>query len=189
MSKTTTVNGNYTLDAGHCLFCGRDEFKCSGAAILIHARWTASTVRFCKVFDRLVFADMIINSKKYRVIAVYMPHAGYEQHYFTECFDHLRQAILDGHGAGMRCMVGGDFNIERYRGWRGDRLEELLCEVGLDICNDSSMLPYEDAWTFKSCLSTKRILDYCMVSSGMSVVSSKPINGLHLRSDHRAVQN
>ena len=25
----------------------------------------------------------------------------------------------------------GDFNSERHRGWRGDKLEELLCEFGL----------------------------------------------------------
>ena len=78
---------------------------------------------------------------------------------------------------------------KKDRGWRGDRLDELLCEVGLEICNDVHLLPHEIAWTFRSCLGTKRTLDYCMVSSGMSVTSSKSVNALQLRSDHRAVQS
>ena len=85
-------------------------------------------------------------------------------------------------------MVGGDFNTEQNRGWRGDRLEELLCETDLDICNKTSLLAFEDSWTFRSALGTKRVLEHCLVSTGIQVKSSKAIKDLVLRSDHRAVQ-
>ena len=137
----------------------------------------------------MVYVDLVINDRKYRIVSVYVPHGGYDQIHFDTCFDHIRQTVLDGQRLGMKCMMGGDFNTELHRGWRGDRLEQLLCEVGLVICNDVSLLPFEDAWTFKSCLGTKRILDYCMVSNGIITDSSKAINDLVLRSDHRAVQS
>jgi len=134
-------------------------------AILVHARWASSIIRFHKVSDRLVYVDLLLNGNKYRVIAVYVPHAGYDVYWFDTCFDHLRKTIIDGQRMGFKCMVGGDFNTEQNRGWRGDRLEELLCETDLEVCNKSSMLAFEDSWTFRSVLGTKRVLDYCLVQS------------------------
>ena len=78
LSETRAEDGNYTLDDGHRLFCGRNEFKYAGVSILVHARWTGSIVRFCKVSDRVVYGDLLINDRKYRIIAVYVPHGGYE---------------------------------------------------------------------------------------------------------------
>ena len=78
---------------------------------------------------------------------------------------------------GMKC-IGGNFNIERHRGWRGDRLEELLCEVGSDICNSIPVLPYNDIWTLENCLGAKRFLDYYMVAFGINVTPPKAINDL-----------
>ena len=89
---------------------------------------------------------------------------------------------------GFKRLVGGDFNTEQCRGWRGDRFEELLCELDLDVCNKSALLPFDEAWTFNRCLGTKRILDYCLAETRIQVQSSKAIDGLVLRSDHRAVQ-
>lgn len=85
-------------------------------------------------------------------------------------------------------MVGGDFNTEQNRGWRGDRLEELLCETDLEVCNKSSILPFRDLWTCQNILGARRVLDYCLVSVGIQMQSSKAIDDLDLRSDHRAKQ-
>ena len=189
LSETRVEDGNYTLDGGHRLFCGRNGFKYARVSILVHVRWAENILRFCKISDRVVYADLLINDRKYRIVAVYVPHGGYGQVHFDDCFGYIRQTILDGQRLGMKSMMGGDFNTEQYRGWRGDRLEELLCEMGLVICNDVSLLAFEDAWTFKSCLGTTRTLDYCMVSSGIITDSSKVIHDLVLRSDHRAVQS
>ena len=45
------------------------------------------------------------------------------------------------------------------------------------------------AWTFKSALGHKRILDYCFVPTEVCVESSNNIGGLDLGSDHRCVQS
>ena len=76
-------------------------------------------MRFCKVCDRVVYGDLLINDRKYLIIAVYVPHGGYEQVHFDDCFDHIPQTVLEGQRLGMKCMMGGDFNIELHRGWRG----------------------------------------------------------------------
>ena len=145
-------------------------------------------IEFCKVSDRVTYVDLVLNGTKYRIISVYVPHAGYDVSCFTICFDHLRKALSDGQRAGFRCMIGGDFNSERHRGWRGDKLEELLCEFGLQICQHPTTLPFDNLWTFRSCLGAKRVLDHNLVTLGIQVMSSKSIDDLRLRSDHRAVQ-
>ena len=86
-------------------------------------------------------------------------------------------------------MVGGDFNTELQRGWRGDRLRELLLEVHLENSTAESNTTFENLWTFRSCLGEKRILDYCFVPSEIIVQSSSSTNDLHLGSDHRCVQS
>lgn len=88
----------------------------------------------------------------------------------------------------MKCLVGGDFILEQNRGWRGDRFEEVLSGLALEVCNHFDSLAVEDRWTFRSILGSNRILDYCVASIGINVISSRPINDLGLRSDHRAVQ-
>ena len=123
-----------------------------GIGILVNARWAPCIRNCCKISDRIGYVDLVLNGTKYRIIAVYIPHAGYNIDYFTVCFNYLRKAVLDGQRLGMRCMIGGDFNTERNRGWRGDRLEELVCELGLDVCKNPNLLPFEDLWTFRSCL-------------------------------------
>ena len=188
LSETWAPDGNYTLDGGHRLFCCRDEFKFSGVAILVNARWAPCIIEFCKVSDRIAYVDLVLNGTKYRIVSVYIPHAGYDVNFFNMCFDHLRTTLSDGQQNGYRCMIGGDFNIVRHRGWRGDKLEELLCAFGLQVCAYPSVLPFDALWTFRSCLGAKRILDHNIVTLGTQVLSCKAIDDLRLRSDHRAVQ-
>jgi exonuclease III len=120
LSETWANDGNYTLEGGHRLFCCRDEFRWSGVAILVNARWAPCIIDFCKISDRVAYVDLVLSGTKYRIIAVYVPHAGYHVDYFTVCFDHLRKTLLDGQRKGMKCMLGGDFNTEQNRGWRGN---------------------------------------------------------------------
>ena len=186
--ETRAADGNYIVRGGHRLFCGSDEFIYAGVAILVHSRWASSIIQFHKISDRLVFVDLLLHESKYRVIAIYVPHAGYQQIWFDECFDHLRTTVLEAQRKGMECMIGGDFNLEQHRGWRGDRFEEVLSELAVEVCNRSDSLILEERWTFRSVLGSKRVLDYCVASVGINVKSSRPINDLDLRSDHRAVQ-
>ena len=91
---------------------------------------------------------------------------------------HLRKTILQGKQNGMQCVVGGDFNLEQYRGWGGDRFEEVLSEMDLSVCNNLLSTPLEARWTFRSVCGVKRVLDYCIASVGMIVNTSQPIDVL-----------
>ena len=79
------------------------------------------------------------------------------------------------------------FNTDLQRGWRGDRLREVLLEIHLENSTIDNT-NFEQLWTFKSCLGNKRTLDYCFVPSEMVVQHSNSIGDLDLGSDHRAVQ-
>lgn len=84
LSETRIVDGNYTIRGGHRLFCGRDEFVYARVAILVHTRWALSIIQFHKISDRLLFVDLLLHGSKYNVIAIYVPHAGYQQIWFNE---------------------------------------------------------------------------------------------------------
>ena len=112
LSETWGVDGNYTLTDGHRLFCCRDEFRFSGVAIFLNARWVPYIIQFVKISDRVCYVDLLLNGTKYRIISVYFPHAGYDTIYFTACVDHLRKTLFDGQRDGYKCMIGGDFNTE-----------------------------------------------------------------------------
>ena len=190
LSETRAADGEYIVEGGHCLFCGRGESYYAGAAILIHKRWVHSITACVQVSDRIVYIDLVVFGKTYRIIAVYVPHQGYPLEDFTFCFDHLRETVLDAHKKGIQCMMGGDFNTELERGWRSGYLREYVAEVGLDVVNDTIDGEHlEETWTFRSNMGMKRTLDYCMVSDGIIVHSWKVLDSFCLRSDHRGVQS
>ena len=155
---------------------------------MVHRRWIDSIVVCHKVSDRIVYIDMKIFGRKYRIIAVYVPHQGYPVDDFASCFDHLRLTVLDAHREGMQCMLGGDFNTELERGWRGGCLREYLIEVSLKVVNDIMEGHFEETWTFRINMGVKRILDYCMISDGVQVHSWNIPKSFELRFDHRGVQ-
>ena len=131
--------------------------------------------------------DVKLHGKDYRILAIYVPHAGYSVNEYENCLDDFRNCVLDGQRNGRKCMVGGDFNTDLLRGWRGDRLRELLLEVHLENSTSETNATFEDLWTFRSCLGQKRILDYCFVPSEITVQSSSSTDRLNLGSDHRCV--
>ena len=131
-SETRCPNKDVTLVGGHRLVTSLGDFVHAGVGILIHARWTSDVTTFCRVSDRLLYVDVKLHGKGYRILAIYVPHAGYNVNEYEICLDDLRKCVLEGQRQGRKCMVGGDFNTELQRGWRGDRLRELLLEVHLE---------------------------------------------------------
>ena len=89
---------------------------------MVHKLWESFIVRVERVSDRMVFIDIPIATYTYRFISVYFPHAGDSIEDYETCFNDLRTNVIMGQRLGMKCMVGGDFNTDLNRGWRGDRL-------------------------------------------------------------------
>ena len=168
--------------------CSRGEFKYSGVAILVHSRWIDQIKAFRAVSDRIAYVDLCMYGKRYRIISVYLPHAGYPVRDFNVCMDALRGVILEAASLHMTPIFGGDLNTEIHRGWRSGRLLELLAETGMKICNDTDTLPYDKAWTFRSCLGATCVLDYICAPDTVNDSQSEAGNFLDLSSDHRAVR-
>ena len=124
---------------------------------------------------------------KYRIIATYWPRAGYPNAVFDSCVDRLRGTILDALSGSLKPILAGDLNTEMHRGWRGTRLHEVLAETGMMVCNDITELPFDKAWTFRSCLGVKWTLDYVCAPITLNVSSAEAVKHLDLGSDHRAV--
>ena len=74
---------------------------------------------------------------KIRVVAVYVPHAGYSVEDFDETFDQLRYALQTGRNLKRPLIVGGDFNCQLGVGARGAALDNLANSFGLQINNNS----------------------------------------------------
>ena len=187
-SETRLPSQDIILVGGHRLISSLGTFVHAGVAILIHQRWVQSVTSFSRVSDRLLLVDLTMHERLYRIQSIYIPHAGYHVNDFNICFDDLRKSVLEGQQIGRKCFIGGDFNAEMYRGWRGNRLREFIAEVSLVNSAENFPQGIEESWTFRSCLGDIRILDYCLVPTEITIETSRSIDGLNLGSDHRAVQ-
>lgn len=188
-SETRTPSQDIILEGGHRMISSLGGFVHVGVAILIHQRWVQSVVKFARVSDRVLYLDLLVNERLYKIITVYVPHAGYPMDVFNSCYDLFRRTVLEGQHFGRQCFVGSDFNSEMYRRIRGNRLREFLAEVSLqNTATQFSEIP-DVAWTFKDALGQKRILDDCLVLTEVCVESSNSIGGFDLGFDPRCVQS
>ena len=83
----------------------------SGVAILVHRQFTKNIIRKLCISDRLMAIDVTIGSKIMRIVAVYMPHAGYTYEEFSNCFEDLSNLLTEAADHGKYILVGGDFNL------------------------------------------------------------------------------
>ena len=134
-----------------------------------------------------MYVDVALYKHTYRIIAIYWPHAGYPTSYFNACVDEVRIVILDAAAKGIRPIFGGDLNTQMHTGRRGQRLQEVLAETGMIMCNDPTTLTMDQAWTFRSYLGTTRTLDYIGIPDFLNCTFSEASDLLDLGSDHRAV--
>ena len=138
--------------------------------------------------DRTVYVDVSTGEKSYRIIAIYLPHAGYSKDLFNHYFDEMACVVADARTRNMKCLIGGDFNTELHRGWRGERLLEFAAEWGLICCNDPADMNPLDSWTFESNFGCRRTLDYILRDEDLLATDARVTDQLSLGSEHRAVQ-
>ena len=85
--------------------------------------------------DRVMFVDLAFVNVVYRMISVYMPHAGYPHADLCDVYDQLRFILLEAQQLGYKSVVGGDFNTQQHVGIRGEMLADLLDQFCLHIAN------------------------------------------------------
>ena len=72
--------------------------------------------------------DLIIGSSMCRIIAVYLPHAGYPWEYFQSSMDIVSNLLAEAVSKNFKMMVAGDFNLSIGIGSRGELFQSLCDE-------------------------------------------------------------
>jgi endonuclease/exonuclease/phosphatase family metal-dependent hydrolase len=187
MSETRAKTMNIELDGGHRLMTTLASNPAAGAAILVHKRHVPRVSRSAAVGDRIIFVDVTVGGRKLRIIAVYLPHSGYERSLLDETYDQLGLVISEAQAAGRAIVLGGDFNSQSGHSARGDLLDNFLQEHKLSLTTDAATQPWEEIWTFKTSLGVTRAIDYIAASTFLPVNKAQATDDLDLGSDHRAV--
>ena len=85
-----------------------------------------------------------------RIIAVYLPHAGYESSYFQITFDDLERLVMEAYGKQFKIIVIIDFNPSLNDGVCDRVLQDLCSEFFLDLVNGNEFEDDPNAWTWRS---------------------------------------
>ena len=97
-------------------------------AVLLHARWHDQIIAHRCVSSRTVYVDVKTTGRSYRIVSIYLPHAGYSMELFNQYLNELAHVIADARTHNLKCVLGGDFKTELHKDWRGERLLEFAAE-------------------------------------------------------------
>ena len=77
ISETRCSSQDIILQGGHRFLAHRGDYHASGVAILIHKNHAHNIKHIMYISDRVMAIDIQMGCKIMRVIALYLPHAGY----------------------------------------------------------------------------------------------------------------
>ena len=111
--------------------------------------------------------DLIIGSSICRIIAVYLPYAGYPWEYFQSSMDIVSNLLAEAVSKNFKMMVAGDFNLSIGIGSRGELFQSLCDEFRLIVTNGDGDAELENKWTFRSSAGELRRIDYILISNSL----------------------
>ena len=135
---------------------------------MLHNRHRSKVKKFHAWSDRVASLDLTFSNFTMRVVAVYMPHAGYSHEYLLSVHDQVQACVDEALKHNDRVIIGGDFNTQLHLGPRGVLLHELVSMFGLRVANSEQN---EDSWTFCSSMDVRRQIDFIMHSLGSALAS------------------
>ena len=95
--------------------------------------------------------DMTFYGKKYRVVTIYLPHAGYDESFILEIYGQAQVLIDQALQNSMNIIVGGDFQTELNQILpRGQFLLDWLAENKFISANSVCHYFENQKWTFES---------------------------------------
>ena len=150
LSETRAADHNRELHGGHRLITCLGATPYAGIGILVHSMLKAQILRIHNVNGRICAIDLQWLRACVRIVAVYLPHAGYDRisdEALNEFYEELYVLILDTTRKGMRLIIHGDFNTVFKLDKRGELLDQLLEAFNLKIVNDPEGLSFENRWT------------------------------------------
>ena len=168
-SETRMQSGQQILDGGHKLYTSLDNNQFAGVGILIHAKHIKKSIRVHNISGRVLGLDVCINGTKIRVVAIYLPHCGYDVEDFDQAFDQIRCIVDQGQKNKRTNIIRGVFNTQTNVGYRGMQLHSLIISFGLSIANKSDT-PWDMQWIFESSMGIKRKIDFIIVSASLGLL-------------------
>ena len=88
-SEARAPTGKCDLDGNHILFASGQKNEASEVAILVYAKWRHAKIKCHRVNHRVMAIDAKIYNKRTRIIAAYLPHAGYDDIALASTYDDL----------------------------------------------------------------------------------------------------
>ena len=92
-SETRAASQSIQLDGGHMLYTMKGESVASGVGILLHSRHVRRANKFLGISGRVAALDVKVRGKSIRLVATYMPHAGYPQVDFDVAWEQVQQFV------------------------------------------------------------------------------------------------
>ena len=84
----------------------RGDYYASGVGILIHSSLVKFIQSVHRKNDRIMAVDMEISGKRFRILAVYLPHSGFGHIFLEECYRELSDFIREARDKCMYVIVG-----------------------------------------------------------------------------------
>ena len=104
-SETRALSQIIDLDKGHRLFLSLGSNGAAGVGILIHQRLVGSIETVKSISDRILRADLRLDSMLLTCYAVYIPHAGYPSDFVDQVFEQLQKMVFDAVKLGSRVVL------------------------------------------------------------------------------------
>ena len=189
-SETRCKTQDVFIEGSHRLVCSNDasaRSPASGVAILVHHRWTTNIKHTICLNDRVMAVDLKISQKTIRLIAVYLPHSGYDRKYFQDTFIDIEVLANDAMDKGYTIILGGDFNLSLDQGYRGEVMEEFCSSFSMNIAGGVLMGNDANMWTWKSPSGEYQRKDYILHSRSLRSDDTSSNLELDMGSDHRNV--
>ena len=172
----------------------------------MHRRWVRGFRKFRAVTERVCCVDVNIMLHRFRFIAVYMPHSGYDDSEVEGAYVTLSELVTQGKREHRTCVLIGDYNaivgssqagdddgiLGAYgvgsRNARGEWLLQWAAFHQLVIANTVFPKGFEDQWTHQRG-DVKRQIDYCLISGEKvsMITDAKACDDVNVGMDHRAV--
>ena len=148
-SETRATAADVILDGNHRLICHKGVGY-GGVAILINSSPDWNIFQKKCFGDRVLAIRLILFGRKFSVMAVYLPHAGYDVSSLNEAYESMYEATRWMTTHSHSYVIGGDFNTQLGSGWRSHRLLEFVGSFGAMLANEQSDIPMDVKYTFQS---------------------------------------
>ena len=177
-----------------------------GVAIIINHALNARIEAFQAISERIAAMDFIAQGRKFRIIAVYMPHSGYNEASVEQVYEQIANLVKQGRRQRRTLVLAGDWNARvgqplagddrrvlgnfayGHRNARGQRLLDWALLQRMSILNTHFQKQPEKQWTYLKG-DTKLHLDYvlCEWSKRQYCTDAKVFEEVTVGDDHRCV--